>query len=440
MGWLASFAVMLRPPHRDARGVFAVAALRAFAFGFLAVALGLYLRERGFSALQVGAVLTATLVGEAAITLLGGLFADRMGRRRFLALMALASAIGGVLFALAGHFALMMALAFLGTVSSRGKDRGPMTAVEQAILPQTCAPSERTRLFAGYNLVGTLAGAAGALFVSGAGLAFHALDLDALRGYQSLFFLYAALSAVAGALYLRLTAQVEAPEVERAAQRRLIPHIKSWKIIGGLSGLFAVDAFGGGLIIQSFVAYWLNARFGLGLETLGVAFFASGVLTSFSFPVAAWLAGRIGLINTMFFTHLPSNLLLIAVAFAPAAWLALALYLMREALSQMDVPTRQSYIVSVVGPDERTAAVSVTTLARNAAQAGTPTLAGYLVLALPAGAPFVVGGAVKAVYDVALWVAFRTVKPPEERQGSGAGQSAVQTPSVAQAPAARKLE
>lgn len=421
---IGSLRSLVIPAHPDARTIFAIAGLRAFALGFLAVILGLYLSERGFSGLQVGAVLTGTLAGEAVVTLIGGIIADRVGRRRFLAALAIISAAGTVLFALQGHFGVALAMALLGAVSSRGKDRGPMTAVEQAILPQTCAPAERTRLFAGYNLVSTLSGAAGALFVSGAGLAFGALNVDTLSGYQALLLLFAAVTVATALFYSRLSAQVEAPDAARRGPVRIVPPVTSWRIVGGLSGLFAMDAFGGGFIIQSFVAYWFNLRFGLGLETLGTVFFASGVLTSLSFPVAAWLAARIGLINTMVFTHLPSNLLLIALAFAPAAWLALALYLMREALSQMDVPTRQSYIVAVVQPEERTAAVSVTALTRNAAQAGGPVLAGYFLTVLPAGAPFVVGGAVKAVYDLALWVAFRTVKPPEERLTTAAHTTA----------------
>ena len=415
MTWLRSLGTLITPANPDARAVFVIAGLRAFALGFVAVILGLYLSERGFSGLQVGAVLTATLVGEALVTLIGGIVADRVGRRRFLAVLSVISAAGTVFFALVGYFGVAVAMALVGAVSSRGKDRGPMTAVEQAILPQTCPPSERTQLFAGYNLVGTLASAAGALFVSGAGLTFHALEVERLRGYQALFLVFGAVSVATALLYLRLSSQVEAQEPERARPLRIIPPVKSWRIVGGLSALFAIDAFGGGFIVQSFVAYWFNLRYGLGLETLGTVFFASGVLTSVSFPVAAWLSTRIGLINTMVFTHLPSNLLLITLAFAPTAWLGMTLYLMREALSQMDVPTRQSYIVAVVRPEERTAAVSVTALARNAAQAGSPSLAGYFLAVLPTGAPLVAGGAVKALYDVALWVAFRTVKPPEER-------------------------
>lgn len=399
-------------PTRDRRLIFAAVVVRSFASGFQSILLGLYLAGAGLDAVHIGAVLTAALAGTALLTLLVGLLADTLGRRLVLFLLALLTAVGGVAFALVPLFPVLLIVSLLGAINTTGKDRGHVAALEQAVLPDTCPPGQRTQTFALYNILSSLAAAAGALFAGAPALLQRWAGLQALPSYQAMFLLYALLAALVGASYLGLSPAVEARPT--APRPRLFSTVRSVRVVGGLAALFAVDAFGGGFIVQSMLAYWFHVRFGLSPEALGVLFFGTGVMNSLSFLVAARLADRIGLLNTMVFTHLPSNLLLMAIAVAPTVWVALVFLLLREGLSQMDVPTRQSYTMAVVRPEERTAASSVTTLARSMAQAVSPSIAGSLIQAAALGAPFVIGGALKVVYDVVLFLTFRRVRPPEE--------------------------
>ncbi len=374
--------------------------------------LGLYLAQLGISPVRVGFLLTATLAGASALTFAISLLGDRLGRRRSLTLCTLMVAGGSLAFALYPHYPALLLVALLGAISATGRDRGNFNVLEQAMLPQTGSDADRTGLFARYNLATALGSAAGALAAGGLSLAQRWAGATALEAYRAAFIFQSGLMLALAAAYSRMTPQVEAQAP--AGPARLLPPLTSRGVVARLSALFALDSFGGGLVVQSFLAYWLNHRFGFSEGTLGAAFFVGGMLGALSFPVAAWLARRIGLINTMVFTHLPSNVFYILIALAPWGWLALLFYFCRESLGSMDMPTRQSYIMAVVPPDERTAAAGITTLSRTAAQSASPSLAGFLVSAGSDSASFILGGSLKIFYDLLLFFSFRRIKPPEE--------------------------
>jgi len=363
----------------------------------------------------VGLVLTAAVAGSALMNVFWAVLADRFGRRRTVATMALLMIAGGLLFAFTDRLGLLVLGALTGTISASSAEVGPFVTVEQAILPQTAPADRRTWLFSIYDALGTLAGAAGALCTGAVGL-FDRLGLAGAAAYRPLFLLYAAIGLGNLVLFHGLSDRVEAARVEGA--RRFIGLHRSRGTVAGLSALFGLDALAGGFVLQSIVAYWFHLRWGLSPAVLGVLFFWVGVLSGLSLLAAGRLARRFGLLNTMVFTHLPSNLLLMLVPLAPAAWLAVLLFLARMSVSQMDVPTRKSYTMAVVDPDERTAAAGITNVARTAAAALSPVLSG---VALGAGAlalPFLVAGGLKVLYDGLIYVAFRGVRPPEERPDS----------------------
>ncbi len=390
----------------DGLRVLGARARRSFAYGMLAVLLGVYLSEEGLSGFQTGAVFSLAIGGGAMATLLASVAADRMGRKRFLLLAGGLMAAAGLVFAGGGGFPVLAAAAVIGTVSPTATEVGPFLSLEQAILPQTCPPERRTLVFALYNLLGTVAAALGAL-ASGLEPALEAgLGLARVDALRVMFVGYATLAVLATVVVSGLSKGVEVEEAAPAL-RWGVPHPP--KAVFGLAALFGVDSFAGGFVIQSIVALWFFQKFGLGLDTLGVIFFVAGLLTAGSFLAAARLADRIGLLNTMVFTHLPSSLLLILVPLAPSLPLALAAYLARMALSQMDVPTRQAYTVALVRPEERTAAAGVTNLSRTTAQAVSPSLAGYVLGSVSASAPFFIGGGLKIIYDLALYGTFRRV-------------------------------
>jgi MFS family permease len=393
----------------DARRILLIRALRAFAYGFGSVLLGLSLEAARFSGTQVGVILTATLVGSAALTALLGYVGDWIGRRTAHVGLSLLMAGAGIVFAVTDSFWALLSAALSGTVATAALESGPFVTLEQAMIPQSSPQEQRNRVFGVYNAVAAIAGSLGALAAGGP--EFFRGFFPALPTSQRWFLLYAALGIAAALLAVRLSPQVESGQT---AQRRTSPLRHSRRIVFGLSGLFALDAFGGGFVVQAFIVYWFRVRFDASPELLGLAFFGVGILQSVSFLVAARLAGRIGLVNTMVFTHLPSNVLLAAIPFAPNLGLALALLLARFALSQMDVPARQSYVVAVVDPEERTAAASVTNATRTVAQAVSPALAGALLQSLALGVPFILAGTLKGIYDLALLAAFRNVKPKGE--------------------------
>jgi MFS family permease len=357
------------------------------------------------------------------MTVAWSLAADRFGRRRTVMTMALLMTVGGVLFAVASDPWLLVLAAFSGTISATSSEVGVFNTVDQAVLPQTTAPERRTWAFALYGLVGNLSQAAGALFAGSVGV-FAGLGLEGADAYRPLFWLYAGLGLANLTLFALLSRSVELVRVE--GERRFIGLHRSRGAVARLSALFGLDAFAGGFVVLALVAYWFNLRWGLSAETLGFVFFWVGVVSALSFLAAGWLAGRIGLLNTMVFTHLPSNVLLMLVPLMPTAWLAVALFLARMSISQMDVPTRQSYSMAIVDPDERTATAGITNVARSVATAVSPPLAGYAFSVAALGVPFFLAGGLKIVYDLLVWRTFRRVHPPEEAARRGRSTEATE--------------
>jgi MFS family permease len=425
---------------RDGWLLFAACAVRAFAYGFLSVVLGLYLAAVGLGTQAIGLLFTIALAGAAAMTLLLTAVADQLGRRRVLVVGSALMALAGAVFALTNNVVLLVAAAIVGTINPSTREAGPLPSLEQATLPETTSEESRTTVFAAYNLVRALASAFGAL---AAGLP-AILGLAPLAGYQTLIWCYAAAGLLLLAVFSRLSPAVEAlrphdadsptgrlgptsqdrrvgrpsaPALGPASPRRPLGGLhRSRGVVARLAALFALDAFGGGFIVESLVALWFNQRFGVDLAGLGAIFFGANLLSALSFLAAAPLARRIGLLNTMVFTHLPSNILLLLVPLMPSLELAVAMLLARHLLSQLDVPTRQSYTVAVVDPDERSAAAGLTSVARSAAAAVAPAVAGPTLApaALTLGLPFLIAGGLKIAYDLAILALFRKVRPPEE--------------------------
>ena len=397
----------------DGRRILAARAMRNFAYGFLSVLLGIYLEALGYTAAHVGGVLMATLLGSALLSLLFAAVADRWGRRRVLAGSAGLMAIAGTIYALGAPYPVLLLGALTGTLGTTSGEVGPFLSLEQAILPETSPDTRRTQLFSLYNLQGSMAASLGALCAGLPVLLQGWFGIERLAALKLMFGLYALLALATLRLFLRLSAGVEVRE--KSPGPFGAPLHRSRRIVLGLSALFGLDSLAGGFVVQSLIAFWFFRRWGAGPEILGPLFLFAGLLQAASYLVAAKVAGRIGLLNTMVFTHLPSNVLLMLIPAMPSLELAAACLLARMSLSQMDVPTRQSYIVAVVEPDERTAAASLTNVARNVAQATTPGIAGYAMEALSLGLPFLLGGGLKIVYDLLLLWAFRHVKPPEEQ-------------------------
>ena len=396
---------------QDGKKLLLTRVLRTFGYGYLAVVLALYLAELGLDPVQIGVVLTGAIAGSAGMTVFWSLAADRFGRRRTAMTMAGLMTAGGLLFAVSENFWLLLLAGFTGTISATSGEVGVFNSIEQAILPQTASDRHRTWLFSIYNTLANFAGAGGALFAGSVGL-FASLGLGGADAYRPLFVLYALIGLANLLIFARLSERVEM--VRLHAERRFLGLHRSRGTVARLSALFALDAFAGGFVVQSLVAYWFSIRWGLSVETLGLMFFWVGVLSGLSLLAAGWLAGRIGLLKTMVFTHLPSNVLLIMVPLAPTAWLAVLLFLARMSISQMDVPTRQSYTMAVVEPDERTATAGITNVARSTASAVSPAIAGLAMSSAALGTPFFIAGGLKIAYDLLVFAAFRRMPPPEE--------------------------
>jgi MFS family permease len=380
--------------------------LRAFAYGFSGVLLGVYLADI-LSPTRAGAILTATLAGSAALTFVLGTRGDRIGRRRAHIGLSIVMAGSMSVFALTRSFAAMFAAALTGTIAAAVLEAGPFVALEQAMLPHAVPVERRNRWFGRYTAVAAIIGSLGALAAGGP---------DAIRrsipnapSSQRWFLLPAALALVSAVIAAGLSRDIEAPAGSARAPLR-----RSRGIVAKLSALFALDGLGGGFVVHALLVYYFRSKYGTSAQMLGLVFFGVGVLQSVSFLLAARLADRIGLVNTMVFTHLPSNLLLAAVPLAPNEGVAIALLLSRFALSQMDVPARQSYVVAVVDPEERTAAAMFTNTSRASAQAVSPVISGPATTAVGSGIPFFLGAGLKIVYDVLLWRSFRAVRTPEE--------------------------
>jgi len=403
----------------------ACAFLRAVATGLIGVLLGLYLARRGFPAGEIGLVIGAGLAGAAASAVFVTFLGDRFGRRRALVLLAVLAALGGVALMFSGHVLAAGGAAFLGMVNGMGRDRGAQLILEQAILPSTTSDAGRTRAYAWYNVLQDVGHALGGLAAALPAVVAGSLAVTELAGYQATLGLYAALLAVTAVLAMRLSPAVESGH-QGATPPEPVRHVSpdSRRVVWRISGLFVIDAVAGGFLGTALLSYFFFQRFGASEAAIAALFFAARAANAVSHFGAAWLARRIGLINTMVFTHFPSSLALVAVALVPEFWMAAVLFLVREMLVEMDVPTRQSYVMAVVKPAERTWASGVTSLVRLGGWAVAPLAAGFLTQGLSLATPLVLGAGMKIGYDLLLWRAFRGLKPPEERGGRKVGQKA----------------
>ena len=402
--------------NNDRLLIYGAALLRGLAAGAISVLAAVYLAKRGFDAAAIGLVLSAGMAGVLAGTIFGTYFADRVGRRRSLVILALLASVGGALLVATDTLWAAALTAFFGMLNTQGSDRGAAQALEQAILPATATDAERTQVFARYNAIADVGGAAGALLAALPALLRDRWQVPELHAYDFTVLLYAALTLIVVLLYARLSAHAE-----RAPLPALVhvahdapPSIR--RQVRKFAGLSALDAVGGGFIGSALIAYFLYARFGVKEAELALLFVAARTVTVLSHFVAAWLARRIGLVNTMVFTHIPSSLLLLTLPIAPTFGVAAVLFILREGLSEMDVPTRQSYLMAIVPPHERAWAAGISQLARAAGRMVSPVLAGAAMQAGALWLPLAAGAALKIVYDLLLWRAFRQIKPPEERQ------------------------
>jgi len=396
----------------NAKRLLLAKALRSIADGYVSILLPAYLLQLGFTAVRVGVLATATLMGSAALTLFTGLITARFGHRRPLVAASGLMIATGVAFSTLQAFWPLLLVAFIGTLNPSSGDVSIFLPLEHSLLSQSVADRDRTNLFAGYSLTGSLLAAIGTLLAGLPELAARELGTTTLHAMQAMFWLYALLGLGAGAIYWRVT---ESPPASRVSAPQ--PLGPSRRIVYRLAALFAVDAFGGGFFVQAILALWLFKRFNLSVAAASTLFFWTGLLMSASYLAAPPIARRIGLIRTMVFTHLPSNLCLIAIPFTSSLPAVMALLLIRSLLSQMDVPTRSSYVMAVVTPPERSAAAGITAVPRSLASAISPVLSGLLLGASIFGWPLLIGGALKAAYDLTLLMMFRHVRPPEEAGG-----------------------
>jgi len=400
---------MRLPLSRDGWLLFATCGVRSFAYGFLSVVLGLYLDGIGLTTTAIGWIFAAALAGGAVMTIIITTVADSFGRKTLLILGAVLMAIAGWVFAVSNDPWLLALAAIFGTISPSGKEVGPFLSIEQAILPETTQDQRRTTVFSAYNLIGSLLGAMGALAVGLPSL----FSIPEISGYRVLVWGYVICAAVMMVVFGFLSPAIEGKR-KTDSQKLAIGVQRSRKVVAKLAGLFALDAFAGGFIVQSIVAYWFYLRYETDLNTLGGIFFGTNLLAALSFLAAPAIARRFGLLNTMVFTHLPSNVLLLLVPLMPNLELAVVLLLIRNLLSQLDVPTRQSYTMAVVDPDERAASAGILSVARNAGAAIAPLFTGPILTVPSLGFPFLLAGGLKIIYDLWIFAVFRKVKPPEE--------------------------
>jgi MFS family permease len=400
---------------RDGKLILGARVVRTFSYGFLSVILAIYLNLLGFSEILIGVVLTATLANSVIFNLLSSVYADKIGRRKFLILYAVLMIISAAVFFLTNNYVALIIASLIGTINVTGSEVGAFLSLEQAILPQTVNDEKkRTSIFSIYNMVGTFAMSGGVLLSGLPHIFSQQFGLDQINAIKVLFLAYAACALGALAIYLALSPKIEIKSKNKdtsSSFRNITPQSRS--VIKKMSSLFAVDSFAGGFVIQSIVSFWFYEKFGADLSTLSYIFTIAGILTAVSYLLASKIASKIGLVNTMVYTHIPSNILLILVAFAPSFPLAVGLYFARMSISQMDVPTRQSYLMAVVNENERVAAAGITNTSRNIAQSVGPSLAGAIMGSL-LSAPFIIGGVLKLAYDIGLFLNFRKIKPPEE--------------------------
>jgi MFS family permease len=400
---------------RDLLLLYLTAFLRALSTGLIGVLLGIYLAKLRFDAAQIGYVIAAGLAGGACATLLVTLVGDRFGRKRALVCIAVLGAMGGLAASVVSTFSAILATAFLGMLNGMGRDRGAALVLEQAILPATATDGTRTRAFAWYNVLQDAGHAVGSL-LAGVPFVFRAvLPVGEIASFRLAVGLAAVFILLTAVLYVYLSPAVEVP----AARTKTVVSPQTRRILFRISSLFAVDALAGGFLVSSLLSYFFYRRFGVAEGAVAVLFFAARTLNAFSHLGAAWLAKRIGLVKTMVFTHIPSSVFLLTVPFAPSFPVAAALFLLREGLVEMDVPTRQSYVMAVVRPEERTVASGVTHLVRVGAWAVAPSFAGALMQGVSLGIPIMIGAGMKIAYDLLLYAAFRKAKPPEETATAG---------------------
>lgn len=392
--------------ERDLRSILAVQTLRAFAYGFASVILGTSLADSGLSDTQVGLVFTAMLAGNALVSIVVGVAGDRIGRRRLYALLLGLMGVAGSVYAFTDAFPVLVLVALTGTLSTDPNESGPITSIEQAMMGSSPA-GVRARVFGRYNAVAYLGGAAGALAAGGPALLRR--SLPSIPADQRWLLLFALVALASVAITTRLST-----EVESAVAVTGRPLERSRSTVARLAALFGLDAFAGGFVVSTFVAFWFSRRFGTSAETIGAVLFGVGILQAVSSVLSGRLAGRIGLLNTMVLTHLPSNLMLALIPAMPSLGPAVAMLLLRSTLSQMDVPARQAYVVSMVDPSERTAAAAYTNTARYLVRPFGAAGAGFVMQRVAIGAPFVIAGALKVVYDLALFATFRNVSLPDE--------------------------
>ncbi len=402
--------------NTDVRLLFATRIVRMFSYGLLAVILALYLSEAGLSDSEIGLLLTLTLLGDTLISLWITTRADRVGRKRMLLIGAILMIFAGILFAVTRNFTLLLFAATIGVISPSGNEVGPFLAIEQSALAQTVPGARRTQVFAWYQLAGSLATALGSLVGGGLAQILQLGGTAPLSSYRVVILIYAVLGLILVLMFNFVSPLVEVPFSENEKGKfNLLGLGRSSKTILRLAALFSVDAFAGGFVVQSIMAYWFHLRYGVNPATLGAIFFGANILAGISALSAAWIASKVGLLNTMVWTHVPSNILLILVPLMPNLPLAITMLLIRFSISQMDVPTRQSYTLSVVSPEERSSAAGVTGIARTLGASMAPLFSAPLV-GIPslAAAPFVIAGVLKLIYDFSLYRSFKSIKPHDE--------------------------
>jgi len=416
----------IRTLPSDAALLFLTRFVRLFAYGSVSVVLVFYLTALGLSASEIGLLLTLTLVGDTIVSIFLTTRADRIGRRRMLAVGSVLMVAAGLTFAVARNVWLLLVASTIGVISPSGNEVGPFLSIEQSVLSHVVPDRVRTRVFAWYTLTGSVATAFGALAAGSLTGVFEHAARPRMEAYRTIVVVYAVLGGLLWLCFSRLSSAAEVTTLGERPPRAMLASLsgldRSRDVVLKLSALFALDSFGGGFVVQSFAAYWFYLRFGVDPATLGAIFFWANIFAGASALVASRLAARIGLIKTMVVTHLPSNILLILVQLMPTLPLAVAVLLVRFSISQMDVPTRQSYIMAVVAPDERSAAAGIAGVARTIGASISPLFVGML-FARPSliNLPFFIAGTLKVAYDLLLYRGFVSVQPPEElgREVSG---------------------
>jgi MFS family permease len=399
--------------NRDGKLLLAASIARMFSFGFLSIILAIYLANAGYDELSTGIIFTATLVSSSFFTLFASMYGDRIGRKKILMLFAVLMSISGLIFAFTTDYYLLLLAALIGFINPTGVNFGAFVSVEQAIIPQTSSDRKRNLAFALFSMIGTFATAAGTLMAKFPEYLRIEYGFDTVGSFQPLFLLYALIGVSMIGIYSALSKNAEVQERMPERKVKLSPEAKS--IVKKLSLLFGMDSFAGGFVINSWVAYWFFAKFSVPESEIADIFFFAGILTAISYMIAAKIASRIGLVRTMVFTHIPANILLIPLALVPSLHIAIAIYMVRMFLSQMDVPTRQSYVVAIVKPEERTAVAGITNLSRNIPFSASPTLAGYMFQFISLAFPFIFGAVMKTAYDLLLYKSFKEIKPSEEK-------------------------